>query len=283
MKKSAAVLSAFLAVPTLVTAAAAPAVATAAPRDPVAAVRQQIAKKGGVRFSENVRATFMRRTLAGFRRSGVLRFGPRGVAAYDVKTTSKDPKIGSSRLVGVGRHSYVQGSGIDDLPEGKKWVRLGFVNPGGGTFLDITNPKVLKTILASTKSRVPGGSRTTVYRGVTTLQRLAKVSEDARVLVKTLKSKKPVPLRWGLWVGANRLPQRFTSSLVILSTRELGDALLTSDVRLTGWGTRLTVKAPPAAQVIDLKDLNDEDLEKEITGRFLVPFGDPANGLEPAG
>ena len=127
-----------------------------------------------------------------------------------------------------------------------------------------------------------GGAKTVLYRGTVTLQQLAKVSETARLLANATDGKKPVPVSWRLWVGRDQLPRRFTTSFVLLSSPKSGDLVVSSDTRLTGWGTRTPVKAPPAAQVIGIEDLGSgEDLAQELAIQALVPFGDPYEGLIP--
>lgn len=282
MRKLATVLAAALIAPTLITATTAPAAAAKAPRDPAAAVKRQAAKKSGVHIKENVRLTLGRETLMNIRQSGLLRLGPRGTTAYDLKFTGAV----RMRLIGVHGRTYMQSPELtDELPEGKKWVRLTDISADtGSSIVNVLDPKVLKTLLKTTRSKVSGGRvdgvRTVVYRGSITLRQLAKVAPTARDTadaLKTLNNKKPVTVPWKLWVGRDRLPRRLTASIGLETSKERGDAKITSDTRFSGWGTTTPVKAPPAAEVIDIKDLESG---KEITERYLIPFTDPYKGLK---
>jgi len=284
MKRFLAVLAATLIAPTLV-AAATPAAAQTAPRDPVAAVKQQIAKKRGVRIDQTMRMVVGGKPLLNVRQKGLLRPSPRGVTAYDVKAgVAADKDRVTMRIIHVNRRTYVQSPLLEDLPEGKKWVSTDedFGVNGAGGYVDVLNPKVLKAVLATTKSKVPGGRvdgvRTVAYRGAITLKQLAKANPNLRELARTYgKTKSPV-LRWKLWVGArDRLPRRLTTSFEPMKDKTLGTFNLIDDVRLSDWGTRTPVKAPPAGQVIDVKDLASGE---EILEEILIPFTDPFKGLK---
>ena len=290
MKKLVAVLAAALVAPALVTAGAAPAAAKAAPRDPGTAVQEQFTKKGGVRLAETFRMTYAKQTLLDVRRTGLLRFGPGGVASFDVTTTAKDTtdkdaKKSTSRVIGVGGYGYSQDSATE-LPEGRKWVRFtDHAIPPSTLSVDILDPKVLKAVLATTKDTVQGGkvdgARTVVYRGSIDLKKLAKADKQSLVVALGGLAGKDAAktLSWKLWIGADNLPRRFTSSYVVLTDKKRGDALVTTDVRFTGWGTRAEVKAPPAAEVIDQKDV-PSPAEEEAKENFLIPFDDPYKNLK---
>jgi len=299
MKKYVAVLAAALIAPALAAAGAAPAVAQTAPREPVAkpvpgdavtVVKAQFAKKSGVRLSETLRMTFNKQTLLDVRRTGLLRFGPSGVTSFDVTTTATDrtedeKKTETTRVIAAGKYGYSQGVETADLPEGKKWVRFtDYATPPSSLSVDILNPKVLKAVLASTKDKVKGekidGTRTTVYRGTIDLKTLAKADKRNQSLVLLLGeiTNAKDKLSWKLWLGEDNLPRRFTSSYVLLADKN-GDATITSDTGFTAWGTKAEVKAPPAAEVIDRKNLPSE-AQEEAEENFLIPFGDPYKNLK---
>ncbi|MEV5413984.1 hypothetical protein AB0K60_34775 [Thermopolyspora sp. NPDC052614] len=145
--------------------------------------------------------------------------------------------------------------------------------------------KALRAVLATTKSKTPGGrvagARTVLYTGAISLRQLGKVSEQARAMAELLKDEKPLKVSWKLWVAKDQLPRRFTTSLVLASDPKVGKAVISSDTRFSGWGTRAQVKAPPAAQVIDIEDLaSGEELAEQFSGQALIPFGDPYAGLK---
>jgi hypothetical protein len=290
MKKLVAILAASLIAPALVTGAAAPASAAAAPRDPVVALKRQFAKKTGVRVADSMRLSLGGAVLLRARAEGVMRFGPYGVNAFDLKTVTVLDKTVKSRVIASGSNFYLQGNQISkELPEGKEWVRVpttqaGIRSMGAASLINVTDAKVLRALLATTKTRTPGGrvagAKTVLYRGTVTLQRLAKVSQPIRALVKATQSKKPIRVSWRLWVAGDQLPRRFTSSFVLLSDPSTGSTVLTSDTRFSHWGTRTPVQAPPASTVIDVNDLESgEELAEDLSGQTLVPLGDPYEGL----
>jgi hypothetical protein len=256
----------------LATAAASSATASTASAavDPVKALQKQFAKKGGVRLVDDLGVTLNGKKLLAYRSAGVVRFGPSGVAAADVTTkgfTGGDSKI---HTITLGPHSYVQTALFDDLlPEGKSWIREPVAAGTVAGFINVLDPRVLKAVLATTKSTAAGGTfdgtKTLIYRGSVTLKQLAKVSPALRELTKQVKSKKPLVMPWKLWVGRDGLPRRFSSSLLLASSEIVGDSTMTVDTRFKSWGVKPVIKAPPADQVIDIKDVGDTLPDTEPT------------------
>ncbi|WP_248966286.1 hypothetical protein [Sphaerisporangium perillae] len=250
----------------------------AAPGNPVEALRQQFAKKSGVRLDELTRMRLDGEDLLKYRQVGNLRFGKSGVDALDVKIVLKgDGKVPDStlRTIVIDGKTYLRSALYDDLlPAGRSWVRAEGGTPTLST-IDVLQPKVLKTILASTKSKSPGGkvggARTTLLRGSVTLANLAKVSPSLASLAKSLKSKKPVALPWKLWIGGDQLPRRFQSSLPISASSLTGKLTIDTDSRYTSWGKKVVITAPPATEVVDEEDLQTDlpvtpDLTFPVTG-----------------
>ncbi|MEV6986563.1 hypothetical protein AB0M95_35640 [Sphaerisporangium sp. NPDC051017] len=236
-----------------------------APAGPVDALRQQFAAKGSVRISEDARMAFDGKVGLRSRIAGVVRFGKSGPDAVDLKMTSKAGKtVDRMQVITVGGKTYTKSPLYDDmLPAGRSWVRTtgGVSSTSGGT-IDILQPKILKAVLAHTKSKAPGGTvggaRTVLLSGSIKLSDLAKASPDVDVLAKMFKTGKTISLPWKLWVGADQLPRRFQSTFSLSGGDLMGDMSIATDTSFTAWGAKVVIKAPPADLVVDEKDLTEE-------------------------
>ncbi|WP_030912601.1 hypothetical protein [Streptosporangium amethystogenes] len=285
MRRTIAVLTgatvAALMVPALVTAAPASAqtakTAQAAKTDPVSALKRQFRTHRGVKLTENTKIVGAgKKQRAIFtRRNGVLEFGRSGLVASDLTTTFNLPTqdgefkglFTPSRTISLKNVSYTSGGFFaDSMPEGKKWLR---VRDGGlvlvspvQQIISTVEPGTLKATLAHTGARRPGGTwdgtRTTVHSGTITLGELFKVSPSVRAMLgaKPTGRSATLPVTWKIYIGSDRLVRRVVSSYTE-STRGLNSTELTyvNDTRYTGWGTKVTVKAPPAGQVADFDEL----------------------------
>ncbi|MFF5210806.1 hypothetical protein [Streptosporangium sp. NPDC000396] len=274
--------AAALIVPALVTAA--PASAQSAPADPVSALKGQLKAHHGVKLAEsskligdgkNQRAIFSRR-------NGVLEFGKPGVVASDLTSTFSLPGaekelkdlFAPSRTITVKDTSYTSGGFYGDaLPEGRKWVRtpsdLTTAGNPGQQMVNPLEPGTLKAVLAHTTAKRPGGTwdgvKTVVHSGTITLGELYKVSPTVRAALGAKPSAKsaPLPVNWQFYIGSDQLVRRAVSSYT-QSLRGLVSVDITylNDSRYTSWGVKSAIKAPPASQVADIKDL---DLDQEQT------------------
>lgn len=282
-----------LTVPTLVTVAPASATTTrtaqAAAADPVAALKRQFRTHRGVKLTENTKIVGegekSRAILT--RRNGVLEFGRSGLVASDL-TTSFNMPIPDSELKGLfapSRTISVKGVGYtsggvfaESMPEGKKWLRtpsdtLSLVS-AVQQIISTVEPGTLRATLAHTAAKRPGGSwdgtRTTVHSGTITLAELFRVSPSVRAMLgrKPTGRSATLPVTWKIYLGSDRLVRRIVSSYTE-STRGLNSTELTyvNDTRYTGWGTKVTIKAPPASQVAEFD---------ELIGEVPQP-GDPVN------
>lgn len=278
-----------LIVPTLVTVAPAGAEAVrttqATAADPVSALKRQFRTHRGVKLTENTKIVGEgKKNRAIFtRRSGVLEFGRTGLVASDLTTKFSLPLPDSelkglftpSRTLSLKGVSYTSGGVFaESMPEGKKWLRT----PGDTLSLVSAVQQIISTVepgtlgatLAHTRAKRPGGTwdgtRTTVHSGTITLAELFKVSPS----VRTLLGKKPtgrsatLPVTWKIYLGSDRLVRRVVSSYTE-STRGLNSTELTyvNDTRYTDWGTKVTIKAPPADQVVDFDELIGDTTQPE--------------------
>ncbi|WP_219462526.1 hypothetical protein [Nonomuraea rhizosphaerae] len=259
--------------------AAAPA--QAAPRtDPLTAVKKQFVAGKGVRFSERSNLGNGKVNVVFVRRTGAYQFSGSGVAASDA-TSKFNPAILAvaeeseedsevvkvlktpERIVSVRGTTYASGGLFSQLlPEGKTWYKLGRIPFSGytgiyGQPLNITEPATLRALLKGAKP-VSGG-----YAGKITVGSLRKISPSLRGnMMLGLPSKKTakVALSWKLTVNAKGLPTRLVTKYPLDAIEPGLKATISVDTRFTGWGTRVSIAAPPADQVTsELKDSEGTD------------------------
>lgn len=246
--------------------------------DPVTALKSQFRSGHGVKFLD---VTKMRGYGSGAvlaQREGVFRFGTSGIAASDqtakLRIKASDLEAMSEgagenerkgmaglakpeRVIRIGNVSYVSGGVFGEfLPADKTWIRFPNVTLGAtGTLsqlINITKPATLKALLAHATQRAG------VYRGKITFGELYKVSpwfRAAAMLPPSGKHAKTV-LDWKLFVGADRLPRRLTTTYST-GGAATGGMSMTVETRYVGWGSKVTVKAPPADEVAKLSELED--------------------------
>ncbi|MFE0151556.1 hypothetical protein ACFWY5_30720 [Nonomuraea sp. NPDC059007] len=238
----------------------------AAPADPVTSLKKQFAPGYGVRVAETYRGTasgikgeFASRTV------GVIGFGRSSAADHDLTTTWKFTEeqlatLGASskevpgpfRVIEVGGTTYVKGFDWHPLPEGKHWFRFGkntsWGNEGqrGDQLVDVFDPAVLKTLLAKAKVAKPGD-----YRGTLTLKDLYKASHGyGRPDTKAISFR--------LLLDRDRRPARLITEYTEKIDWPDGKGKTVKriqhnvvDTRYSGWGSKVTVMAPPAEEVVD--------------------------------
>ncbi|MGN9836632.1 hypothetical protein ACTMTI_00785 [Nonomuraea sp. H19] len=246
--------------------------AQAAPVDPVKALKKQFVAGQGVRVSETARTLTSGKTTSVMRTTGAFEFGKRGVVAADLRNRVKtgDAELAALltplRTITVGEHAYAQGGVFSkDLPEGKKWVR--YANAGsprtGNQPLDIFEPKVLKALVSHAKS-VKGGT----YRGSVTFGDLGKIYGE-RIDKRLAK----INIGYVLGLNSKGLVTEIRSAYS-LDFGILGKTTTVAETRYTGWGAKITIKAPPADEVVDVSDLgSDTEVPQEIPDGSPNSFG----------
>ncbi|SNS47736.1 hypothetical protein SAMN05216276_101051 [Streptosporangium subroseum] len=243
-------------------ATAAPAQAAPAPADPVKALKSQFAAGKGMEFGDRSTVTWEGRSEPYLQRIGSFQFGKTGIVASDISSKGAmesveppalDPTGMStpSRTIRIGTTSYLSG-GIygDSMPEGKTWYKAQKGMTGGisgwfGQLVNVAEPATLASLLKGAK-RV-GIS----YSGTTTFGRLAKVSPWFRATLPLRASDKTV-VTFKLMVNRGGLPQRLTTSHAvtgIFDSPGWEGKTITVDTRFTSWGTKVSIKAPPASKV----------------------------------
>ncbi|WP_188191047.1 hypothetical protein [Nonomuraea sp. SYSU D8015] len=255
--------------------AATPAMA-AAPKDPVVAVKKQMAPGKGVKFTERTTLDIDGDREIFVRRSGTLQFGKSGVAASDItgkfNISQKDlgpnpdeaPELLKAlarpeRTIRVGTTSYMSGGlWATVLPEDKTWLKYPKGPTGGitgvyGQPLNLAEAATLKTLLKGAKP-VGGG-----YAGKVTVGDLWKVSPWYRASMLEKPSKKALKstISWRMTLDSAGLPTRLVSTFPVVVVSE-GKGTVSVDTRLTDWGTAVEIKAPPADEVTS-QPKTDED------------------------
>jgi hypothetical protein len=290
MRRLTAVLAAALLAPALATAAASSAQA-AAPASPADALKKQFKNNHGVKITEVHKTIASGDTLVAQNVKGTYQFGKSGVAYSDTTSQTKYDKTllefleeeeetegdaaamiklltSPMRIIVLQKESYVSSPAmIEHLPAGKTWIKM--PSPGikplstsAGT-INIFEPSTVKSLMGAVDRKAPGGvvggARTTVYRGALTYGELFKASPSYRA---QNGNKRPTgkaakaEISWKLWLDSKNLPRRLVTSV---TEGAAADAMTTtSDSRYAGWGTPVTLKAPPAELVADADDLTEE-------------------------
>ncbi|MEU6798824.1 hypothetical protein ABZ907_44625 [Nonomuraea wenchangensis] len=235
--------------------------AAAAPKDPLAALRAQLAAGTGVSFSFR-----MHGESAPLTQTGRLQFGKKGIAASDITgklDTGDDEKPADDfgggdepsaaitamgkpeRTIRIGRTSYISGGPMSaGLPDGKTWFKQ---SPGWtsgmtalfGGFVNAADPGTLRVLLAHSKR---SGS---TYKGSMSVKDLLKASDWSRATL-WWKLDSGVKVNWTLAVGASGLPVKLTTRL---ESKKAGLSRTAMEMRYTRWGSRVSIKAPAARTV----------------------------------
>ncbi|MFC4010646.1 hypothetical protein ACFOY2_25690 [Nonomuraea purpurea] len=229
---------------------AAQAKPVAAP-DPVKALKSQFVAGRGVKVSDNLRTGIKGKKFSSSQLNSVFEFGASGIVAADVTQqirTGEGKKMASTRVIIVGKAAYIQSNMLttQDLPEGKKWVRLD--QPGklyaSNHPVDVFQPAGLKSLITKAKSVKNG-----VYQGTITRKQSKKTPSTSA-------------FDYRLSLDSAGLPSGFrTDQEIKLGKRDLLQR--TADSRYSAWGFKVTIKAPAEEQVIDIKDLGPA-LQEEI-------------------
>ncbi|WP_436761114.1 hypothetical protein [Streptosporangium sp. V21-05] len=252
--------------------------------DPVSALKSRLKSGYGVAFVDTVKIRNGKKSTTLAHRKGELQFGASGVAASDHTTqlraqedlfafdteendggekTEAEKDLDRlfaglaepERVVRVKNKAYIQGGAFGQfLPEDKPWLvypKDTFGLTGSlGQFVNPTEPSTLKALLARATVKRP-----TAYSGKITFGELNKVSPWFRVAqeVPLTKQQAKTVVNWRLFLNADRLPVRLTIS----SSDFANGPTSTIDTRYSGWGSKVTIDAPPADQVSTMKELND--------------------------
>lgn len=275
--------------------AAASALLTAAPAhaaastDPVKALQKQFVAGKGVKFTERTTMISSTRREILVRRSGSYQFAKSGIAASDITGTFNFRKedmedapeplksmADPERTIRIGTTSYISGGMFGAmLPEGKAWFKTRDEFGAGltgmyGQVINVAEAKTLAAVLKTAKASKGG------YTGSITYGELYKLSPSLRTsaFVKpTAKAAKQV-VTWNLVLDGKSLAQRLVSTFSAKVFDPKATGSLSIDTRFTGWGSAITVTAPPADEVTT--KLDSESGGDDITN-LPFPGGNPVN------
>ncbi|MBP2704782.1 hypothetical protein JOL79_13260 [Microbispora sp. RL4-1S] len=247
--------------------------------DPVSALRKQFVTGHGVRFASSGKLSVAGSAIK-YTAKGAFAFGRAGVGASNVtQKVNYGALLGNSesmkglndptRMIVIGRTGYISGGIYASLlPEGKTWLRVPNTSPDAvlqalGGFVNPTDWRNLKTVLASTKAKGAGGvvngAKTTLYQGTITLKQLAQATPSLKRGIASLGGDAgKVVVNWKVWVGSDQLVRRVSTSTDIKMKVEKSSIVftVTDTTAYTGWGTKVSVKAPPKAQVANMSDID---------------------------
>ncbi|QFY05484.1 hypothetical protein GBF35_01245 [Nonomuraea phyllanthi] len=238
MKKTITVL---LTVSGALLVAAAPAQAAA--KDPVRALKAEMVAGHGVRFTETANWSDGLDTLQAYTNKGVFQFGKKGPVGYDIASIAYDDA--KDRAISIGRNTYYSGEYVADfLPKGKTWFRF----EGGGAmpflYAQVLNPAEPATLSALLAKGTRAGRKVT---GKITFKDLDKVSpwfsgSDLSDWAGDTE------VSYTLTLTSAGLVSKLSSSFRAKGTKnEYADFegdIIEVDTRYTGWGGKVSVKAP---------------------------------------
>ncbi|SEH01054.1 hypothetical protein SAMN05444920_118243 [Nonomuraea solani] len=234
MKKAIVLTAAFAAL----TVAAAPV--QAAPKDPVGALKAKMVPGHGVRFTGSVRWTDGTSDQGARDIKGVFQFGGKGVAAYDITMKDGDEQ---ERVIAIGETAYYSGDLVGSrLPDGKTWYKRQSrgMPDSWSQFINPAEPKTLARLLEL------GKTKGDTVSGSITLKELKAVS----AWVSAAKFKREfdgLKISYTLTLSSSGLVSRVTSAYTKPDSGT--DYTSTVESGYTGWGSKVSVKAPAPSTV----------------------------------
>ncbi|MGN9786653.1 hypothetical protein ACTMTF_34890 [Nonomuraea sp. ZG12] len=252
----------------LMAATPAQAAITQAPAKPVTAVKKQLVPGKGVTFTERTTIDNGRMRAIFVRSSGTFQFSKSGIAASAItgKLNIKASDLGElsegslfksltkpERTVRIGTTSYLSGSIWSELlPSGKYWYKAPHGPPAGftgmlGQPLNIIEPATLKTLFKNAKPATGGYTGKISVRDLRKVSAYYRASSPATTSAKALKAQ----LTWKLSVDAKGLPTRLVTTVPgsVMAISESSREKMIVDTRYSGWGNKVSIKAPPADEV----------------------------------
>ncbi|MBF8191480.1 hypothetical protein ITP53_38460 [Nonomuraea sp. K274] len=215
--------------------------AQAAAKDPVSVLKTKLKPGHGVRFTETTTWSDGTDEREAQSNKGVFQFGKKGIAAFDIKTDAVG--YGPGRVINIGKTTYHSGDVLTRLlSEDKPW----FKTPTSGlpdSWGQILNPAEPETLAALIKNGKTDKSSVT---GEITMKDLKKASawvSDARMDSDFDSTK----ISYTLTLSSAGLVSKVRSSYTVTEDGE--SSIVTVDSRYTGWGGKVSVKAPDPGKV----------------------------------
>ncbi|MEU8379995.1 hypothetical protein [Streptosporangium sp. NPDC048865] len=234
--------------------------------DPVKRLHALVVPGRGVTISAVTRMSFDGKHAATTRTTRVAEFlKGGGVETDDISTFSFSSWIRSklselpedlesemlfpTLLIKAGGAYYTSGGAlVGKLPLDKKWVRSRWYESSPmDTTVDLLAPGTLRALLATASSTGPRTARGTIYS-----------SKIPGLPLGGIPGERGEKVAWALWFDAKGRVTRLTTTA---SQRTNDDIMLTisSDLRYTGWGARVTVEPPPEELVVEAEDIAEFD------------------------
>ncbi|MGW5156574.1 hypothetical protein ACWEPN_13935 [Nonomuraea wenchangensis] len=214
--------------------------AHAAPKDPVKALKATIVPGHGVRYTGSVTWKDGTDERGARDLKGAFQFGKKGVAAFDITRKDGDEE---QRVIGIGKTGYYSGGVIGGLlPEGKTWYKE--KNRGmPDSWSQFINPAETKTLARLLKN---GTTKGNTVSGSITLKELKAVSTWVSA-ARLGNEHDGVKISYTLTLSSAGLVNRVTSTYAL--TEDGTIYTTTVDTRYTGWGSKVSIKAPAPSTV----------------------------------
>ncbi|MGW0805422.1 hypothetical protein [Nonomuraea sp. NPDC002799] len=216
--------------------------AQAAPKDPVSALKAKLVPGHGVRFTDIVTWSDGTDELGARDNKGAFQFGKKGIAAFDIAMDyGGDDK---ERVISIGKTGYRSSDRLASLlPKGKIWYKTvsgGAIPDSWAQFLNPAEPKTLTALLENGKTK--GNSVT----GSITIKQLKAVSAWVGA-ARFRKEDDSIKISYTLTLSSAGLVSRVRTSYTLSRDGELNQ--VTVDSRYTGWGSKVSIKAPAPGTV----------------------------------
>ncbi|MFG1947370.1 hypothetical protein [Nonomuraea sp. NPDC048826] len=226
-------------------------------KNPVAALKAQLKTGRGVRFTDASAFVGSINNDPLVRRTGVVRFGKKGIVASDVRGTFASPLFDGhttkpERTIIIGKDAWRSGGVLaESLPKGKTWYKtFSLFNTGtvSSWFGQLVSPLEPATLAELVKRGKRSGS---TYRGTIGLERLYNISPWFGQTLGMIRAT-DATITYTLTVDRKGLPSRLKTTwlakdLANLPTWE--EKTIETETRYTGWGTKVSIKPPPRSQV----------------------------------
>jgi hypothetical protein len=208
-------------------------------KDPVRALKGEFVAGHGVRFTETSILSGPKTKVQS--RKGTLQFNAKGIAAFDIVTTFPKRR---ERVISIGKVSYITGDPSDRLPEGKTYAKGKSETAGAGGFNgQVINPAEPKTLATLIKR---GKLTKHAITGKTTFKELDKISPWFKRSVP-LRVQDDTTVTYALTLTSAGLVSRVKSSYAataVFGASDYDAKTITIDSRFTGWGAKISIKAP---------------------------------------
>ncbi|MCK2218267.1 hypothetical protein MF672_031420 [Actinomadura sp. ATCC 31491] len=214
--------------------------AQAAQKDPVSALKATMAPGHGVRFTDTVTWGDGLDEMGARDAKGAFQFGKKGVAAFELTMDYGDEQ---ERVISIGKTGYYSGGVLEGrLPKGKTWLKdVGGAIPD--SWAQWLNPAEPATLAALMKKGVRTGGSVT---GSITLKELKAVSAWVAA-AGVRKQYDGIKMSYTLTLGSSGLVNRLRTSYTVTEDGKLSE--VTVDSRYTGWGSKVSIKAPDPGTV----------------------------------